>query len=781
MTRLFLLPALLCATFLRADDVPLGPDGKPVFGHSTHGDAFDEGPRQAAVLLPGMGAVDFPITTASAEAQTFFNQGVAQLHGFWYYEAERSFRQAAKLDAAAPMPYWGMAMANVNNEKRAADFIKQAVQRREKASAREKLYIDAYNPYFSAGKKDEQANKARRTALVKGLETIVFDFPDDLEAKAFLLFQVWDNGQKGTPVSSRAALAALAEQVFAKNPLHPGAHHYMIHLWNSDDDRRALKSAAVGGQSAPGVAHLWHMPGHTFTKLRRYADAAWQQEAAARTDHAYMIGAKLMPEQIHNYAHNNDWLVENLGFIGRVGDAIDLAKNMIELPRLAAGSAAPGKSARGGYKMGRDRLSDVLLAWERWDDLLALDGGAYLPALEDPNDEAKRLRTAGVAAFQKEDIEGGERRLEGIRQLIAKARAEKPEKADKTAKPETNGKAETAGKTDKGAKADSPAKPPAKKPAEQLEKFVAELEVYRALADGRTDDARKSLDKPNDIGKVRLSQLHQRAGNADKALQFARDAVNGGQDQVLPLANLTDMLWHAGKKKEAIESFNKLRKLCAQTDLEQPIFARLKPVVEELKLPADWRPKLDWAKDTGARPDLASLGPFRWHPYPAPEWSLPDQTRETRLASEYKGKPLIMIFYLGSGCTHCIEQLNAFSPLAREFTAAGINLVAVGTEPAADLYKTSAQAKADDGFPFPIVSDQTLATFKAYRAFDDFETTPLHGTFLIDGNGLVRWQNISFKPFTDGKWLLAETKRLLALPPDATAKALSSSTPQQAP
>jgi len=197
-------------------------------------------------------------------------------------------------------------------------------------------------------------------------------------------------------------------------------------------------------------------------------------------------------------------------------------------------------------------------------------------------------------------------------------------------------------------------------------------------------------------------------------------------------------------------------------------------VADELKLAADWRPKLEFPADSGQRPDLASLGPFRWHPYRAPDWSLPDHTGETRLFGEFKGRPVLMLFYLGSGCSHCIEQLNTFGPMAKEFAAAGIDLLAVSTERGEDLHKTYALAKDDGGFPFPILADETLATFKAYRAFDDFETMPLHGTFLIDANGLVRWQDISFQPFTQAKWLLTESKRLLALPPDATAKALTS-------
>ena len=40
---------------------------------------------------------------------------------------------------------------------------------------------------------------------------------------------------------------------------------------------------------------MWHMPGHIYSDLHRYADAAWQQEASARTDHAYMMRDGVLP------------------------------------------------------------------------------------------------------------------------------------------------------------------------------------------------------------------------------------------------------------------------------------------------------------------------------------------------------------------------------------------------------------------------------------------------------------------------------------------------------
>ena len=74
-------------------------------------------PALPAHLMTGQGTeyVHFKITTSSAEAQKFFDQGLAQLHSFWANEAERSFLQAAALDPAAPMPWWGVAMISAGD------------------------------------------------------------------------------------------------------------------------------------------------------------------------------------------------------------------------------------------------------------------------------------------------------------------------------------------------------------------------------------------------------------------------------------------------------------------------------------------------------------------------------------------------------------------------------------------------------------------------------------------------------------------------------------------
>ena len=184
-----------------ADDAPPAKAGDaPLPGHSLVGEAFNEGPRQAAVLMEGMGNVHLAVTTKNETAQKFFDQGLGQIHGFWYFESERSFRQAAALDADCAMAFWGMAMANINNPQRAADFIQEAVKRKDKAGRREQLYIAAWADFYAEKKKDE---KVRRKALVNALENLIYEFPDDIEAKAFLGLQLWDN--KSASAASRLA------------------------------------------------------------------------------------------------------------------------------------------------------------------------------------------------------------------------------------------------------------------------------------------------------------------------------------------------------------------------------------------------------------------------------------------------------------------------------------------------------------------------------------------------------------------------------------------------
>ena len=116
---------LVLAPAIRAQEKDKDKEQELVPGHSVHGEAFNEGPRRKAHLMGGMGKVVFDITTKAPEAKDYFLQGVGQLHGFYYLESERTFRTVASLDPDCAMAYWGMAMSNINNGKRATELVKE--------------------------------------------------------------------------------------------------------------------------------------------------------------------------------------------------------------------------------------------------------------------------------------------------------------------------------------------------------------------------------------------------------------------------------------------------------------------------------------------------------------------------------------------------------------------------------------------------------------------------------------------------------------------------------
>lgn len=766
---------LLFATALtaRADLLP---------GHSEHGEAFNEGPRQAAVLMPGCGdAVKFPISTKKPKAQEFFTQGVGQVHGFWYYEAERSFRQVAAIDPDCAMAYWGMAMANVNNDKRAKAFTAKAVALKDKASARERFWIGMLEKLYKEDKRDK---KQRSLDCIADLENLVQEDPKDIEAKAFLVWRIWFSRTEA-PISSLQGVDALLDQIFAASPNHP-AHHYRIHLWDQTKPKLALTSGANCGQAAPGIAHMWHMPGHTFSKLKRMDDAAWQQEAATRVDHAYMIRSLILPDQIHNYAHNEEWLIRTYNDLGRAKDAIGLAHSLIANPRHPEYNTLNKQSTSASY--GRTRLIDTLTKWELWDELKVFTA----TAAGQPAHDVTRLRAQGLVAYHQDDaklLASSLKDLEGIVIKVEDAKAKKDTKpADgkeakagseklikidtsklKDTKPEDKSKSEAATPARKDAPATAQAGKPAAKPAEKPEvkaksNAVAELKALAALLEAKASKADKTklIDalQDTDTPKERVARYCLKLDDKTKATDLAK---NFAQD-LSGLATKAEILHLCGKTDDAKKAFEETRKQAFAMDRDLPVAKRLDTLAKDFAISGDWPAAAPKRTDSGKRPDISTLGPVHWSPPTAPVFEALTLDNQPVKSTDFtEKKPTLFLFYLGHDCSHCVEQIQAFAKAAKDFDAAGIQLVGVTIEPTqiAGNIREKLQLSKDAPLPFPILSDSGQAAFKAVRAYDDFENEVLHATLLIDPAGHQRWQDVSWQPFKDTKFMLEEAKRLL--------------------
>ena len=136
--------------------------------------------------MPDLGGhVHFPVQGLSPEAQRFFDQGVTQQHGFWYFEAERSFRQVALLHPECAMAYLGLARAVPYERDRAEAFLRQAVQHQARATPHEQRWIAAFADTYLASL--DHLTPARpgwnagTEELAEALQKLIVDYPEDID------------------------------------------------------------------------------------------------------------------------------------------------------------------------------------------------------------------------------------------------------------------------------------------------------------------------------------------------------------------------------------------------------------------------------------------------------------------------------------------------------------------------------------------------------------------------------------------------------------------------
>ena len=116
------------------------------------------------------------------------------------------------------------------------------------------------------------------------MKAVYEEYPDD-ESKLFYGLAILGTIREGTPGFERQSVAArLFEEVYTKKPEHPGALHYLIHVY--DDPEHAvdgLKVARSYAKAAAAVPHAQHMPSHIFTRLGLWDESAATNENAWRT------------------------------------------------------------------------------------------------------------------------------------------------------------------------------------------------------------------------------------------------------------------------------------------------------------------------------------------------------------------------------------------------------------------------------------------------------------------------------------------------------------------
>lgn len=376
------------------------------------GDACTPKPAQYAPALPakhmeGMGDVHFPITTKSPEAQQFFDQGVSQMHSFWFVEAERSFRQAAELDPEAPMPQWGIAMTaagdfrprfqlqdgdnRVTPTPRAAEAARRARELAAvpgKATDVERLYIDAI--------------VARRTdgddAFVSGLRALLAKYPKEVEARTYLALMIMKgftlpDHQPRSPESMEAV--SILRDLMKEAPEHPGVHHYVIHGFEgSTFANEAWHSCERYAALVPNIPHALHMPGHIYSQTARWSDAAKSFEAAAENERKYMKADSLYGSGHHG--HNVHYLATSYAFSGDYDKAMAAGRELLAIPENPR-EAAAADNLRTARTQGFLATLRAMVQFRRWNEILSTE---QLPQLAKPRALAWYHWARAVAQFE---------------------------------------------------------------------------------------------------------------------------------------------------------------------------------------------------------------------------------------------------------------------------------------------------------------------------------------------------------------------------------------------
>src|SRR6266567_3450255 len=253
-------------------------------------------------LYDGLGSYSRKVTTDSAEAQRYFDQGLGFLHGFNHRAAIRAFQQPAELDPECAMAHWGVALAcgpHINSiavPPPAAELAWKELERAQKnagnASPVERALIDALAKRYANPQPEDRSGLDR--AYADAMRELWKKYPKDpdvgaLFAEAMMNLRPWDQWTPdGKPQPGTDEIIATLDAVMTLNPNHPLANHLYIHAVEaSPNPERAMAAADRLRNLQPGLAHNVHMPSHIDIRTGRWLEAVDTNVKAVEADQRY--------------------------------------------------------------------------------------------------------------------------------------------------------------------------------------------------------------------------------------------------------------------------------------------------------------------------------------------------------------------------------------------------------------------------------------------------------------------------------------------------------------
>jgi tetratricopeptide (TPR) repeat protein len=258
--------------------------------------------RALEPLYDGLGSYTRKISTKSAEAQKYFDQGINFYFGFNHGAALRAFQAAETLDPGCAMNYWGAALAcdgDINfpgflpgMEDLAWKQIQLAREHAVDASPVEQALIEALASRYAEHQPDDRSSLDQ--AYADAMRAVWKKYSNDpdvgsLFAESMMDLRPWDQWTAdGRPEPGTDEILATLETVLKNTPQHPFANHLYIHAVEaSSHPERAIAAADRLGNLQPGLAHEVHMPSHIYIRVGHWADAVTANLNAVAADRRY--------------------------------------------------------------------------------------------------------------------------------------------------------------------------------------------------------------------------------------------------------------------------------------------------------------------------------------------------------------------------------------------------------------------------------------------------------------------------------------------------------------
>jgi hypothetical protein len=504
--------------------------------------ASDE--RQPAGTAGQLGAVSFP-ASCSPSVQSAFERAVALLHSFQYQEAGAGFSDVAQKDPKCAIAYWGKAMSRYYElwENPDAETLSKGRADLDRAKTiggktqREREFIAAAAVFYQDTKSLDYS--ARVKAYSKAMAQVYLHNPHDTEAGAFYALSLIAIAGEETDLADRKAAIAILNELFAREPDHPGVAHYLIHA--SDTPELAplgLEAARRYAKIAPGSAHALHMPAHIFTRL-----GLWQESIDSNLASA-AAGARMTANHLEGASyqlHAMDYLHYAYLQTGQVAKARQLEEELNSVRGATANRLASSQStfAAGGAMEPHHWKEAAALA----DEILSGKGKDW-----PDRDKAVIYWASAIGAARIGDAKAVRKSVEKLHQAHGESRAR-----------------------DKSSSMDG---------KERID--VQEAEAWLAFAEGKTSEAVKNMgaaagqeDKEGVDSLIMparemlgdmLLEIHQPAA-ALAAYEAALAESPNRFDGLYGAARAAEL---SGAKEKAKSYYSKLEDLCLRGSKERP-------------------------------------------------------------------------------------------------------------------------------------------------------------------------------------------------------------------